>query len=138
MLTGNIIKIINMTVLIIGHPSQMISKEGTFGQGNNYDSYVADILHICIFLEPTLKELWNVLREVSSIWQLVGLQLGVEGSELDSIKAENKDDCSTCLFKMLQKWQKSTVSLSWLAVVKALESLREERKAEEICNVPTV
>ena len=37
----------NMTVLIIGNPSQLISKEGTSGQGNNnYDRYVDDILFI--------------------------------------------------------------------------------------------
>ena len=77
-------------------------------------------------------ELWNVLHKVSSKWELVGFQLGVEGSELDSIKAENKDDCSICLSKMLQKRQKLIVPISWLDVVKALESLGEERKAEEI------
>lgn len=76
-------------------------------------------------------QLLEVFREVSSKWYEVGIYLGVDESELDKIEEDNPNNCGRCLLKMLKRWRKMAMPKTWLAVVQALKSIGEEKRAEE-------
>ena len=74
---------------------------------------------------PTMDQLMTELVEVSSSWELVGIQLLVPYWKLGIIKRENRGQCKECLMKVLEYWRKhaGTKNLfSWETIVTVLKS----------------
>ena len=80
--------------------------------------------------EPHLKDL--VLVQVIR-WYDLGLQLGVEDTELEVIKRNNPGDLETCRREMFRAWLRITPSPSYQQLVEALVTVREVREADRLC-----
>ena len=65
------------------------------------------------------------LVEVSSSWELVGIQLLVPDWKLGIMERENRDQCTECLMKVLEYWRKHAGTknpFSWETIVNVLLS----------------
>ncbi|XP_065890344.1 protein NLRC3-like isoform X2 [Dysidea avara] len=84
---------------------------------------------------PILKDLVNhVLPLVTKQWYHLGLQLldSDYTHELDTIKADTKNDTRTCCRKMFSKWLSTDVQASWDKVIEALTIIELKNVA---CNI---
>ena len=74
----------------------------------------------------SLKDLGSVLKEsfaARSKWYYIGLELGVEASELDAIKKDNPDAVKDCYLETLKCWLKGVAPKpTWTALAEALAS----------------
>ena len=84
------------------------------------------------FTDPTLKEL--VLLKVSTQWFDIGLQLGLEESELMTIEYNNPRDLKACVRNMFSHWLRSTKDPSYQVVLEALIAAGDENAAQELCH----
>ena len=86
---------------------------------------------------PTMDQLMTKLIEVSSKWELVGIQLLVPDWKLGIIKRENRGQCKECLMKVLEYWRKHAGTknpFSWETIINVLQSrpIGNIRLAEDI------
>ena len=72
-----------------------------------------------------------VLIEVTE-WYELGLQLGVEDTELEEIK-NNRGDLRACRENMFQAWLRITPNRSYQELVEALVTVGEVGEAEYLC-----
>ena len=79
---------------------------------------------------PQLKDL--VLVQVIR-WYELGLQLGVDDTELEVIKRNNPGDLEACRREMFRAWLRITPSPSYQQLVEALVTVREVREADHLC-----
>ena len=79
---------------------------------------------------PQLKDL--VLVKVIS-WYNLGLQLGVEDTELEDIKINNPGNLEACRRDMFRAWLRIIPSPSYQHLVEALVTVREVREADYLC-----
>ena len=83
--------------------------------------------------KPTLKELIKELRRKAADWEDIGILLDVDEGDLRTIKSDNAGNNSSCLREMLRKWLTQTLpEPSWIAIVEAIENLRDEELAREL------
>ena len=70
-----------------------------------------------------------MLDEINSIndWKDLGLQLGLEGYQLDEIDDNNRGKVKNCRWKMISKWL-DTGDASWRDLVRALASKQVGKK----------
>ena len=75
------------------------------------------------------SNLIDVLDEINTIndWTSLGLQLGLEGYQLDEIDDNNRANVKNCRWKMISKWL-DTGDASWRALVRALASKQVGKK----------
>ena len=61
--------------------------------------------------------------------------LRLKPSDLDAIAEDNQKNSSKCLLEMLKLWLKNTYEPrpAWSAIVQALEKIKEDRLAKDIC-----
>ena len=78
---------------------------------------------------PQLKDL--ILVKVIK-WYDLGLQLGVEDTELEEIKRNNPGDLGACRRDMFRAWFRITPSPSYQQLVEALETVKEVTAAEHL------
>ena len=81
-------------------------------------------------MKPQLKDL--VLVKATK-WYNLGLQLGIEDTELDMIEENNPKDIDTCKRKMFNAWRRITPSPSYQQLVEALVALGETSEADRLC-----
>ena len=79
---------------------------------------------------PQLKDL--VLVQVIR-WYELGLQLGVDDTELEVIKRNNPGDLEACRRESFRAWLRITPSPSYQQLVEALVTVREVREADHLC-----
>ena len=84
------------------------------------------------FTDPTLKEL--VLLKVSTQWFDIGLQFGLEESELMTIEYNNPRDLKACVRNMFSHWLRSTEDPSYQVVLEALIAAGDENASQELCH----
>jgi hypothetical protein len=85
------------------------------------------------FLEPPdLRDLIEILYPACTRWDILGLILRVEPSELEKIEKENQRDCSKCLLEMLKWWLRNIPNCSWSLVAEALEKTRDKQLATKV------
>ena len=74
----------------------------------------------------SLKDLGTVLKEsfaARSKWYYIGLELGVEASELDAIKKDNPEAVKDCYLEALKCWLKGVAPIpTWAVLAEALAS----------------
>ena len=81
---------------------------------------------------PDTATLCNELASVSD-WHKLGLQLGVQGYELDQIERSHPTEgCDGWKRETFSLWLKRTPNASWRDVVGALRRMRENTEAERI------
>ena len=51
-----------------------------------------------------IKDALKILLPVADEWENIGILLGVEDSDLRTIKSNNPNNCRGCLREMLRKW----------------------------------
>ena len=73
-------------------------------------------------MKPQLKDL--VLVQTTK-WYNLGLQLGIEVTELDVIEENNPKDIDACKRKMFKTWLKITPNPSYQQLVEALQTVGE-------------
>ena len=78
-------------------------------------------------MKPQLKDL--VLVRTTK-WYNLGLQLGIEDTELDVIEENNPKDIDACKRKMFKIWLRITPSPSYQQLVEALHTLGEITEAD--------
>ena len=88
--------------------------------------------------EPAVSDLMNeVAAKIPKKWRDVGLQLGLDQSELDGIAIESPGDTNLCYSRVFTHW-KNKISAAhpynWSTIVHALRApaVGEERLADEI------
>ena len=81
-------------------------------------------------MKPQLKDL--VLVRTTK-WYNLGLQLGIEDTELDVIEENNPKDIDACKRKMFKAWLRITPSPSYNLVVEALQTVGEITEADRLC-----
>ena len=81
-------------------------------------------------VEPQLKDL-ILVRTVK--WYELGLQLEVEGKDLDVIQANNQNNIEACKREMFSKWLRITPNASYQQVVEALQVVGEISEANHLC-----
>ena len=65
----------------------------------------------------------RVLHKIRRKWHLVGLELGLDGEELENIKSQHKPNLTECLNEMILLWLKSINPVpTWKALVEALKA----------------
>ena len=79
---------------------------------------------------PQMKEL--VLIKVTE-WYELGLQLGVEDTELEVIEKDNRGDLKACRRNMFREWLRITPSPSYQRLVGALVAVGEAKEADLLC-----
>ena len=80
-------------------------------------------------VEPQLKDL-ILVRTVK--WYELGLQLEVEGKDLDVIQANNQNNIEACKREMFSKWLGITPNASYQQVVEALQIVGEISEADHL------
>ena len=85
-------------------------------------------------LKPKLKDLTCTLNNVADEWMVLGIQLGIQKSELNGIEINCQRDPKRCLLEMLDMWLKQQVDPppSWTAIVYAVESLGNNQLGSEL------
>ena len=87
--------------------------------------------------EPEVSDLMNeVAAKIPNKWMDVGLQLGLDQSELDGITPESPGDTNRCYRKVFTRWKKKSSEkhpYTWSTIVRALQApaVGEERLADE-------
>ena len=81
-------------------------------------------------MKPELKDL-VLIRTLK--WYNLGLQLGIEDSELDVIEENNPKDMDACKRKMFKAWLRITPSPCHQQLVEALQTVGEISEAERLC-----
>ena len=81
-------------------------------------------------VKPQLKDL--VLLQTTK-WYNLGLQLGIEDTELDVIEENNPKDIDACKRKMFKTWLRITPSPSYQQLVEALQTVGEISEADCLC-----
>ena len=82
---------------------------------------------------PTLKLLQKELYKKADKWEDIGIQLDIDVDLLEKVKSENNGDSKSCLREMLKILvKKENLQLSWIDVVEVLESLDEEKLAQQL------
>ena len=75
-----------------------------------------------------------VLLKVSMQWFDIGLQLGLDESELMAIEYNNPRDLKACVRNMFSQWLRSTKEPSYQVVLEALIAAGDESAAQELCH----
>ena len=75
-----------------------------------------------------------MLLKVSTQWFDIGLQLGLEESELNTIEYNNPRDLKACVRNMFSQWLRSTKEPSYQVVLEALIAAGDESAAQELCH----
>ena len=102
--------------------------------------YVVAVMLIitCIYIShvvdrPTIKQLQGVMRikniSITPDWIQLGLELLDSHVILDSIKANHRNDVSTCCRVMFEKWLEKTPDASWSQLVTALNNIESRAAA---------
>ena len=73
-----------------------------------------------------------VLIEVTE-WYELGLQLGVDDTELEEIEKNNRGNLRACRENMFQAWLRITPNRSYQELVEALVTVGEVGEAEYLC-----
>ena len=81
---------------------------------------------------PDLADLIEILYPVASKWEILGLVLRVEPSELEKIEKEHQKDCSKCLLETLKWWLRNILNCSWSSVAEALKKIEYKMLAEKV------
>ena len=81
---------------------------------------------------PQLKDL--VLIQTTK-WYDLGLQLGIEDTELDVIEENNPKDNGVCKRRMFRAWLRITPSPSYQQLVEALVAVGEISEADRLCRI---
>ena len=81
-------------------------------------------------VRPQLKDL--VLVQTTE-WYDLGLQLGIDDTELDVIKKHNPGDLRACQREMFRAWLRITPSPSYQQLVEALKTVGEVNEADHLC-----
>ena len=79
---------------------------------------------------PQMKDL--VLIKVTE-WYELGLQLGVEDTELEVIEKDNRGDLKACRRNMFRAWLRITPNPSHQQLVEALMAVGEGKEADLFC-----
>ena len=79
---------------------------------------------------PKLKDL--VLVQTKE-WYDLGLQLGVEDTDLDVIQSNNPQNLRACRREMFKAWLKMTPTPTYQQLVDALMAVGEVREADTLC-----
>jgi hypothetical protein len=78
---------------------------------------------------PTLKDLVEVLTDISDVWEHIGIALGVEKYKINSIKSDNNDDIVK-LSDVLQQWLDSDEDVTWGTVVETVKGQTVNKKLQ--------
>ena len=81
-------------------------------------------------MKPQLKDLVLVW---TTRWYNLGLQLGIEDTELDVIKENNPGDIDACKRNMFKTWLRIIPSPSYQQLVEALQAVGEISEADRLC-----
>ena len=81
-------------------------------------------------MRPQLKDL--VLVQTIE-WYDLGLQLGIDDTELDVIEKNNRGDLRACRRNMFRAWLRITHSPSYQQLVEALMAVGEGKEADLLC-----
>ena len=81
-------------------------------------------------MKPQMKDL-VLIKTVK--WYNLGLQLGIEDTELDVIDQNNSKEIDACKRKMFQAWLRITPSPSYQQLVEALQTVGETSEADSLC-----
>ena len=83
--------------------------------------------------KPRLKDLLRELRVAASVWEDIGILLGIDDGQLKQIESDNASDIKACLREMLRVWlSRVDPPPSWSAIVEALKLLGEESLAAQL------
>ena len=85
-------------------------------------------------LKLELKDLTCALNNMADEWMTLGVQLGIQKSELNGIEIKCQHNPKRCLLEMLDMWLKQQVDPppSWTDIVDAVESLGNNQLGEEL------
>ena len=81
-------------------------------------------------MKPQMKDL-VLIKTVK--WYNLGLQLGIEDTELDMIEQNNPKDIDACKRSMFKAWIRITPSPSYQQLVEALQTVGETSEAHRLC-----
>ena len=81
---------------------------------------------------PPMK-LKDLVLVQTTKWYDLGLQLGIEDTELDVIEENNPKDIDACKRKMFKAWLRITPSPSYRQLVEALQTVGEISEADRLC-----
>ena len=81
-------------------------------------------------VRPQLKDL--VLVQTIE-WYDLGLQLGIDDTELDVIEKNNRGDLRACRRNMFRAWLRITPTPSYQQLVEALMAVGEGKEADLVC-----
>ena len=77
-------------------------------------------------LKPSMKDLANeVIPTVCPMWRDIGLQLNLDISILNEIRANCQGDVRECCTVMFDKWLKQDTDASWHGVLDACRRVKE-------------
>ena len=85
-------------------------------------------------MEPQLQDLMNdVASVITAKWQEMGIQLGLQQNDLDTIKMDSINVSHTCFGNVFGLWkQKQCSEYSWATIYTALTSMNEHHLASTI------
>ena len=79
-----------------------------------------------LLFTPLLNELLS--SEVATIWDEIGVVLGVDDNFLETTKINHPNDCKVCFFEVLKEWMKQiNPPPSWLTIISAIEKFQNFR-----------
>lgn len=71
--------------------------------------------------------------KLSSIWEDIGIHLGLNMDLLDIIKKDNPNDSKSCFKEMIKLWWKQIdPPTSWAAIIEVIENLGHKRLAKDL------
>ena len=80
-----------------------------------------------------MQKLINHLSKVAHKWYAIGLQLGVDRSDLDKIRGD-RNDAKTCLSSMLSYWLDNNPDAHRSQILEMLAAINEQFLARRLVN----
>ena len=82
---------------------------------------------------PTHVRLKDLVLIRTAKWYNLGLQLGIDDTELEVIEKHNPRDLEACQREMFRTWLRTIPSPSYQQLVKALQTVGEISEADRLC-----
>ena len=113
-------------LLVISEPAAMSILHNEIAAKFEHSPIIPSASPNSLLYTSLLNELLS--SEVATIWEQIGVILGVDNDFLETMKIHHPNDCKACFMEVLKEWMKQiNPPPSWLMIISAIENFPDYR-----------